>query len=95
LSIFVVLRERGPDWDWSRDMRAQDGWDEHAPFMEGLADEGFIVAGGMLADDRAMHVVEAESDDAVRTRFRADPWPEEMLNVASVTRWEILLGGLS
>jgi uncharacterized protein YciI len=91
LGTYVVLRERGPAWDQSRDMRAQDGWDEHAEFMEQLGGEGFILLGGMLADDRAMHVVEAESEEAVRTRFTADPWPEEMLNVASVTPWEILL----
>jgi hypothetical protein len=45
----------------------------------------------MLADERAMHVVEAESEAAVRARFGDDPWPEEMLNVATVTAWEILL----
>ena len=94
MATFVVLRERGPAWDWNRDMRAQDGWDEHAAFMEALADDGFIVAGGMLADDRALHVVEAASEEEVRRRFVEDPWPEEMLNVASVTPWEVLLGRL-
>ena len=29
-----------------RDMREQDGWDEHAKFMDGLVDEGFILLGG-------------------------------------------------
>lgn len=72
-------------------MRAQDGWEAHAEFMEQLAGEGFILLGGMLADDRAMHLVEAESEEAVRARFATDPWPEEMLNVASVNAWEILL----
>jgi hypothetical protein len=91
LSTFVVLRERGPAWDWGRAMREQDGWDDHAAFMEGLAEEGFVLLGGMLADERAMHVVEAESEAAVRARFGDDPWPEEMLNVATVTAWEILL----
>ena len=91
MTTFVVLRERGPAWDWNRDMRAQDGWEEHAAFMETLAEEGFVLLGGMLADDRAMHVVEAESEEDVRARFRDDPWPEEMLNVATVTQWEILL----
>jgi uncharacterized protein YciI len=94
LSTFVVLRERGPAWDWSREMREQDGWEEHAAFMEALVGEGFILLGGMLADERAMHIVEAESEDAVRARFRADPWPEDVLNVATVTPWEILLGSL-
>jgi uncharacterized protein YciI len=72
-------------------MREQDGWDEHAAFMERLAEEGFILLGGMLADERALHVVEEESEEAVRARFAEDPWPAEMLNVASVTPWEILL----
>ena len=74
--------------------RAQDGWDEHAAFMESLADDGFILAGGMLADDRALHVVEADSEEEVLARFGADPWPAQKLNVASVTGWEVLLGGL-
>ena len=91
MATFVVLRERGPSWDWGREMREQDGWDDHAAFMEGLAEEGFVLLGGMLSDDRALHVVDAESEQAVRTRFREDPWPVEMLNVASVTAWEILL----
>ena len=91
MTTFVVLRERGPAWDWSRDMRAQNGWEAHAAFMERLVEEGFILLGGMLADDRAMHVVEAESEEEVQARFREDPWPAEKLNVATVTPWEILL----
>jgi hypothetical protein len=76
-------------------MRAQDGWDEHAAFIEGLAEDGFIRLGGVLADGRAMHVVEAESEGSVRSLFAQDPWPEDMLDVASVTSWEILLGELT
>ena len=54
-------------------MRAQDGWDDHAAFMEGLVEEGFVLLGGVLSDGRAMHIVEAESEDAVRERFAAIP----------------------
>jgi len=72
-------------------MRAQDGWEEHAVFMEGLAEEGFVLLGGVLSDGRALHIVEAASEDAVRARFAEDPWPTEVLNVATVTPWEILL----
>ncbi len=93
MSTFVVLRERGPAWDQTRGMREQDGWEAHAAFMEGLAEEGFILLGGVLSDGRAMHVVEAESEETVRARFCEDPWPVEVLNVASVTPWEILLRG--
>jgi len=76
-------------------MRARHGWEAHAAFMEALADEGFILLGGVLADGRALHIVEADSEDAVRVRFCEDPWPVEVLNVASVMPWEILLRGPS
>jgi hypothetical protein len=35
--FFAVRLERGGPWDWSRDLRQQDGWDEHARFMDVLA----------------------------------------------------------
>ena len=61
MRIFVLTRERGPRWDGSRGLREQDAWDEHAAFMEALADEGFIFLGGPLGEDRVMHVVVAGS----------------------------------
>ena len=75
-------------------MREQERWDDHAAFMDGLAEAGFIVLGGPLGDrSRFMHVVDAESEEEVEARFAADPWaPMDMLRTASVERWEILLG---
>ena len=46
MGLFAVTRERGGAWDVSRALREQDAWDEHAAFMDGLADSGFIVLGG-------------------------------------------------
>jgi hypothetical protein len=40
MPVFVLIRERGPNWDYSRGLREQDGWDEHAAFMDALAGEG-------------------------------------------------------
>ena len=93
MALFAVIREAGPGWDRSRAMREQDAWDEHAAFMDGLARDGFIVEGGPLGDgSRALHVVESESDEAVRQRFADDPWePPGLFRVASVERWQILL----
>jgi uncharacterized protein YciI len=92
--LFVVRLERGGPWDWSRGMREQDGWDEHARFMDSLAEEGFIVLGGPLEDERyTLHAVKAASEEAVRRRFAEDPWAENgMLEVHSVELWTILLG---
>ena len=50
--------------------------------------------GGPLGDgSRFMHVVDASGVDEVEARFAADPWvPMDMLRIASVEPWEILLG---
>lgn len=94
--LYVVRLARGGPWDWSRDMREQDGWDEHARFMNGLVEDGFIVLGGPLEGDReTLHVVDAASEQEVRARFAQDNWAENgMLSVKSVERWTILLDAL-
>jgi len=93
MPVFVLTRERGPRWDASRGLREQDAWDEHAAFMEALADEGFILFGGPVGEDRVMHVVVAESEGLILERLRADPWePMGLLRNVSVERWRVLLG---
>jgi uncharacterized protein YciI len=91
--LYVVRMERGGPWDWSRDMREQDGWAEHATFMNGLVDDGLILLGGPLEGDReALHVVEAPSEEAIRARFAEDNWAQNgFLTVKSIERWTILL----
>jgi uncharacterized protein YciI len=93
---FVVIRERGPAWDGSRPLREQDGWPEHAEFMEALVDDGFVLLGGPVGDGvRTVLVVDAASERAIRDRLDADPWtPTGHLRTASVERWEVLLGEL-
>ena len=66
---YLVRREHGPAWDASRPRREQDGWDEHAAFMDELAAEGFVVLGGPVGEgdgDYALNVVDAESEEAAR-----------------------------
>ena len=46
----VVQRQRGPAWDLSRPMEEQVGWAEHAAFMNGLVDRGFVALGGPVGD---------------------------------------------
>lgn len=91
--LYLVRLERDGPWDWSRDMRAQDGWDEHARFMNALVDDGFILLGGPVEGGReTFHVVDAASEEALRARFAEDPWAGNgMLRVKTVERWTILL----
>jgi uncharacterized protein YciI len=75
-------------------LREQERWPEHAAFMDGLADDGFVVVGGPVGDGvRTLLLVDAESEQAVHSRLDADPWtPMRLLRITTVERWEILLG---
>lgn len=96
VAVFAVRLRRGGPWDWSRGLREQDGWDEHARFMDDLVDSGFILMGGPVEGDReTLHVIEAESEDAIRERLATDPWAKNgMLTPIKIERWTILLDGL-
>jgi hypothetical protein len=62
--------------------------------MDGLVDDGFIVLGGPVADEqRVVHVVEAESEEAVRVTLGRDPWSETHLRIDSIDPWTIRLDG--
>jgi hypothetical protein len=92
MMFLVVLRRSGPQWDPSRPLEEQSGWSEHASFMDGLVDSGFMVLGGPLSDEhRVAHAVEAESEDAVRETLACDPWSETHLRVHSIDPWTIRL----
>jgi hypothetical protein len=92
--FFVVLRRIGPEWDASRPLEGQSGWREHAAFMDGLVDSGFVVLGGPLADEhRVVLVISAESADAVRATLARDPWDQSHLVIDSVDAWTIRLDG--
>jgi uncharacterized protein YciI len=89
----VVLRQGGPAWDASKPLEEQSDWPAHAAFMDGLVDDGFLVLGGPIPGRRAVHVVEAESEDAVRATFARDPWSESHLVVDAIDPWTIRLDG--
>jgi uncharacterized protein YciI len=94
MSYFAVIREAGPRWDPTKPLREQAAWREHAEFMNALAADGFVVVGGPLADGRrTLLIVDAPSETEIRRRLDDDPWtPRELLSVASVEPWQILLG---
>jgi len=92
--LFVVTEEHGGPWDWSKNLREQEGWDEHAAFMDALVDDGVVVLGGPLDEKDVLLIVQADSEDALRERFAADPWIENgMLGIVSVRPWTVLLEG--
>jgi hypothetical protein len=91
---FLVENAKGPAWDHSREVREQDGWDEHAAFMDRLTEEAFIVLGGPIGgDDRlsAVLVVDAGDEADVRARLAEDPWSETVLTIESIRPWSVWL----
>jgi hypothetical protein len=92
MMFLVVLRRSGPEYDHSKPLEEQSGWLEHAAFMDGLVDEGFIVLGGVLGDEvRTAHAVEAGSEDEIREKLAHDPWSGSHLVVDSIDGWTIRL----
>ena len=97
MGVFVVTMEKGPAWDGSRSRREQDGWDEHAAFMDALVEEGCVLLGGPLGDgERVLLAVEAPDEAGVRARLAADPWePMGLLVTGRVEPWLLWLDGRS
>jgi hypothetical protein len=92
MMFLVVLRRSGPEYDHSKPLEEQSGWLEHAAFMDGLVEDGFVVLGGPLGDElRAAHAVEASSEDEIRERLARDPWSGTHLVVDSIDPWTIRL----
>jgi uncharacterized protein YciI len=90
----LVKHVPGPAWDHSRLRREQDGWDEHAAFMDALTAEGFVVLAGPVGagdGDYALLVVSAKDEAAVRARLGDDPWADSVLKTATVEPWSVWL----
>jgi uncharacterized protein YciI len=95
MASFALTLIHGPGWDASRPIREQDGWDEHAAFMDGLVRDKFIIVGGPLGSgDRTLHLVEARDDAEIRSRLAEDPWARAgLLLVGSIEPWALWLDG--
>jgi uncharacterized protein YciI len=77
-------------------MRQQHGWDGHAAYMDAIFDEGFLLLAGPLDGDReTMWVVEADSEEEIRTRMKKDPWSANgMLTPTRIERWNVVMDRL-
>ena len=93
---FAVTRTRGPAWKRGQPMHAQPDWEAHRAFMNALAAEGFVVAGGPLsATNDVLLIINASTPDEVRTRLADDPWvAQSILVIKSILPWDIRLGSL-
>jgi uncharacterized protein YciI len=93
MAHFAVRLLHGPGWDPSLQIRAQEGWDEHACFMDGLVDDGFVILGGPVGDgEQTLHAVEAADENEIRARLAADPWASAgLLRMGAIEPWALWL----
>ncbi len=92
--LLLVYQQHGGPWNWSKGRRDQELFDEHARFLDGLVDEGFIILGGPLNEQEVLLVVQSETEASVRSRFAADPWiGNGMLTITAIRLWTIFLEG--
>jgi uncharacterized protein YciI len=93
MATFALTLVHGPGWDSSLPIRQQDAWAEHAEFMDGLVDDGFLIIGGPLSDgERTLHAIEAADERQIRARLAADPWAASgKLRVGSIEPWALWL----
>ena len=98
LSYFVVIREAGPGWTDGKGAFGQPGVDEHAAFMNALADEGVVLFAGPVGGSeegrmRVLLISKADSAAVVHERLAADPWAQtQRLVTTSVEPWNLFVG---
>lgn len=97
MSYYAVIREAGPGWT-EGGIAAQPDVADHAAFMNGLADQGFVLFAGPLARSenarlRALLIVNADHDDEIRHRLADDPWVRtDRLVITSIEPWNLIVG---
>jgi uncharacterized protein YciI len=71
---------------------------DHAAFMNDLADEGFVLFAGPLAGSehdriRVLLIAEAASEADIHRRLADDPWArQQRLVTTSVEPWNLFVG---
>lgn len=98
MSYFAVIRDAGPAWTEGKGAFEQPGVEDHAAFMNTLADEGVVLFAGPLAGTeqgriRALLIVSSDTEAAIHDRLAADPWSQaQRLVITSVEPWNLLVG---
>jgi uncharacterized protein YciI len=98
MSLFAVTREAGPSWTEGKGAFEQPAVNDHAAFMNRLAEDGFVLFAGPLAGSehdriRVLLIAEAASETDIHRRLADDPWVRtQRLVTTSVEPWNLVVG---
>ena len=98
MSLFAVTREAGPSWTDGKGAFEQPAVNDHAAFMNDLADDGFVLFAGPLAGTeqdriRVLLIADADSETDIHQRLADDPWERtQRVVTTSVEPWNLLVG---
>ena len=90
---FVILWAHGPAWAAGKTVREQPYWSEHADFMDRLFEQGMVIMGGPFTDGTgSLVLLEAETEDEVRTLLASDPFVvHDIFALSSLKQWQVFL----
>ena len=97
MSTFAVIREAGPGWH-DGGIYEQPAVDEHAAFMNALANSGFLLFAGPLDGTehgrvRVLLIVNVDDKAEIHRQLADDPWIRtEQLITTSIEPWQIIVG---
>jgi uncharacterized protein YciI len=98
MSLFAVTREAGPSWTEGKGAFEQPAVNDHAAFMNTLAEDGFVLFAGPLAGSehdriRVLLIAQAASETDIHRRLADDPWLRaQRLVTTRVEPWNLLVG---
>jgi uncharacterized protein YciI len=98
VTYFAVTRDAGPGWADEKGAFEQPGVDEHAAFMNALADQGIVLFAGPLAGSEhgrihVLLIINADSEAEVHDHLAADPWAQtQRLVTTRVDPWNLFVG---
>ena len=98
MSLYAVTREAGPSWTDGKGAFEQPEVNDHAAFMNRLADEGFVLFAGPLAGTeqdriRVLLIADADNENDIHRLLADDPWERtQRVVTTSVEPWNLLVG---
>jgi uncharacterized protein YciI len=98
MSYFVVSRDAGPSWIDGTGAFEQPAVNEHAAYMNALANQGVILFAGPVAGSeqeriRVLLIADAGSESEIRHRLADDPWERTGRIVTSTVQpWNVIVG---